>query len=142
MSGVVSMFSLYDDLFSSLKSKQKWKCSLMFNARSLLECDPDYVNLGDVLRSKQNNTFPSDFNEIEKQAELLIALHISAIKAGFGLVVRSSKPSGQLDKHHSAYIHIQCQHGVRFRQKRMDPYAVVRLVILSISGFTLSKSEM
>ena len=54
---------------------------------------------------------------MESKKRLLTKLKISAMKCGFALVHRSSKSVKQLDKHMSAYLTLQCQHGLTYTGK-------------------------
>ena len=105
------------ELIESVKLKENWNCSILFNIHHSLSEDPEYVNLSEILESEVNNKFSSHFDGIGQKDKLLITLRISTLKSGFSLFVRSSKSLGQLDKHHSAYISLCCQHGALFRPK-------------------------
>ena len=56
-----------------------------------------------------------------------MTLRISAIKVGFGLVLRSSKSGHQLDKHHLTYLNLQCQHGIRFHKRQITTKEITKL---------------
>ena len=103
---------------ASIKQKETWNSAILFNIHHSLDKEPSFVNLSDYLVSSDNYAFPSHFDGIENKDKLLIALRIRALKSGFALVVRSSKSNAHLDKHHSAYIALSCQHGVVFRSKK------------------------
>ena len=105
------------ELIESVKLKENWNCSILFNIHHSLNEDSEYVDLSEILKSEMNYKFPSHFDGIDQKDKLLIALRTSALKSGFSLFVRSSKSLGQLDKHHSAYISLCCQHGTLFRRK-------------------------
>ena len=105
------------ELIESMKLKENWNCSILLIIHHSLREDPEFVNLSDILQSEMNYKFPSRFDGIEQKDKLLIALRISALKSRFSLFIRSSKSLDQLDKHHSAYISLCCQHGALVRPK-------------------------
>ena len=86
-----------------------------FNTTEEIDQDTPYVNLSNSLKSNENYPFPSHFNGVENKSKLMMALRLSAMKAGFCLCLRTSKCESQLNKHHLAYLTIQCQHGIKFR---------------------------
>ena len=55
-----------------------------FNTSETLNDTPNYVNLSNILNSREKYPFPSYFNGIENKSKLVMALRICAMKAGFG----------------------------------------------------------
>ena len=117
MSQINAVSSIYQELFNTMKAKQRWQCHLMFNTTESVDDEPHYVNLSEVLKSTENYPFPDHFDGIDNKTKLITALRISSIKAGFCIVVRSSKSGNHLNKHHSAYLNIQCQHSILYRKR-------------------------
>ena len=76
------------ELIESVKLKENWNCSILFNIHHSLNEDPEFVNLSDFLQSGMNYKFPSHFDGIEQKDKLLIALRISTLKPGFSLFAR------------------------------------------------------
>ena len=118
MSTNASPREYFDQLFVSLKEKEKCHCSIMFNANKIIQDDPKYVNLSEVFKHKDNYAFPSHLDGLENKSKILIALRISAVKSAFCFILRSSKSSTHLDKHYLAYLKLQCWHGTRFLKRQ------------------------
>ena len=118
MTANTSSSTCYDKIFNNLDQKKIWTSDLLFNLNDKLETDPEFVNLSEILKSRNNFAFPSHFNGVENKSKLIIALRLSAMKCGFWLVLRTSKSQKQLNKHHLAYLTLSCQHGVTFHRSR------------------------
>ena len=80
----------FDKIFKDLDQKKIWTSDLLFNLNDKLETDPEFVNLSEILKSRNNFAFPSHFNGVENKSKLIIALRLSAMKCGFCLVLRVS----------------------------------------------------
>ena len=117
MSQTNAITSIFQEMFDTLKAKQRWQCQLMFNTTQSVDDEPHYVNLSEVLKSNNNFPFPDHFDGIENKTKLITALRISSMKSGFWIVVRSSKSGNHLNKHHSAYLNIKCQHSIIYRKR-------------------------
>ena len=108
----------FDKIFKDLDQKKIWTSDLLFNLNDKLETDPEFVNLSDILKSRNNFAFPSHFNGAENKSKLIIALRLSAMKCGFWLVLGTSKSQKELNKHHLAYLTLSCQQSVTFHRSR------------------------
>ena len=73
----------FDQLIVSIKEKESCAYSIVFNINESIEEPPYYVSLSEVLKSEDNYAFPLHLNGFENKEKLLIALRVSAIKAGF-----------------------------------------------------------
>jgi hypothetical protein len=91
---------------------------MQFNIKEDVNTNGDYINLSEVLKSTDDYAFPSHFNGIDNKSRLIIAIRLSAMKSGFMIIQRTCKSEKHLNKHHLAYLTLQCQHGIRYRRTR------------------------
>ena len=96
-----------------------WHCPMEFNLSPSVDDEPNYIDLCCILKGDVPFQLPKHFHGIESKKKLIIALKISAMKSGFALVHRSSTSKKQLDKTGimSAYLTLQCQHGLVYINK-------------------------
>ena len=117
MSNNHSIRTYFNEVFQHIQDKKSWNSTMEFNTTEQIDQEPVYVNLSNFLQSNDNYPFPSHFNGIQNKSKLIMALRLSAMKAGFWLCLRTSKCESQLNKHQMAYLTLQCQHGIKFRHR-------------------------
>ena len=81
-----------NDLDEILSRKKFWTSDLQFNEEEDDEKEPRFTNVSQVLASQGFYFLPEHFKGSNKQArrKALVAVKLSAIKAGFSLVTRTS----------------------------------------------------
>ena len=96
-----------------------WYWPMEFNLSLSADDEPNYIDLYSILKREQPFQLPKHFYGIESKKKLVTELKISAMKSGFALVHRSSKSKKQLEKNDvmSAYLTLQCQHGLTYSYK-------------------------
>ena len=107
-------YSRLEQIVSGMKG---WTSPLEFNLSPHPDDETNYIDLRTILKGNERFELPSHFNGIEFKKHLITALKISAMKSGFSLIHRSSKSTKQMDKDTSAYLTLQCQHGVTYYGK-------------------------
>ncbi len=88
-----------------------------FNLSSSANSEPNYIDVCTVLKGDAPYQLPQHFHGEDSRKKLITELKISAMKSGFALIPRSSKSKEQLDKGDkimSAYLTLQCQHGLTY----------------------------
>ena len=113
-----STSSYFRDIFKNIEDEKKWQSDIQFNINQVVNTDADHINLSEVLKSTNNYAFPSHFNGIDNKSRLIVAIRLSAMKSGFMVIQRKCKSEKQLNKHHLAYLTLQCQHGISFQRTR------------------------
>ena len=107
-------YSRLEQIVSGMKG---WTSPLEFNLSPHPDDETNYIDLRTILKGNERFELPSHFNGIEFKKHLITALKISAMKSGFSLIHHSSKSAKQMDKDTSAYLTLQCQHGVTYYGK-------------------------
>ena len=93
---------------------KNWECSMPFN-ESMSNEIPKYIDLCKMLKGKEPYTFPGRCTGECSKEKLILELKISAMKAGFALMLRST--SKRQSPIYDLTCHLYCQHGVPFRQR-------------------------
>ena len=113
----------YSALTQLLLQDQKWNCKFLFNEADPTSKEPTLVDLLDSVKHGDPYIFPSRFNGIEKQKEVIVELKIAAIQAGFNLTPRSSKTHQRLSRENSnycSYIQMNCTNDCLYDKKRRE----------------------
>ena len=114
---ICQLASNYDELDVLVSDMKGWSCQMEFNLSSSPNDDPNYIDLCTVLKGGKPFQLPQHFHGENSRKKLITDLKISAMKSGFALIHRSSKSKKQLDKGDqlmSAYLTLQCQHGLTY----------------------------
>ena len=119
-SNTCPLASKYNRLEEIVTDMRGWTCPLEFNLSPTADEEPEYIDLCTILKGKQQYQLPNHFLGIQSKKNLITQLKISAMKCGFALVHRSSKSVKQLDKDMSAYLTLQCQHGLIYYGKEKN----------------------
>ena len=108
----------YNQLHELVSDMKGWNYPMEFNLSPSADEEPKYIDLCTILKGERPFQLPMHFNGIESKKKLIMELKLSAMKCGFALVHRSSKSIKQLDKYNkamSAYLTLQCQHGLTYK---------------------------
>ena len=112
MNNICPLASKYVCLEEIVTDMTGWNCPMEFNLSPTADEEPKYIDLCTILKGKESYQLPKHFHGMESKKRI-----ISAMKCGFALVHRSSQSVKQLDKHMSAYLILQRQHGLTYTDK-------------------------
>ena len=109
-----------NDLDEILSRKKFWTSDLQFNEEEDDEKEPRFTNVSQVLASQGLYFLPEHFKGSNKQArrKALVAVKLSAIKAGFSLVTRTSmkwRPIKPKTGHFQVVIVLVCSKANEYR---------------------------
>ena len=57
----------YGQILKDLENKKTWHSDLQFNLNDSLNTDQEFVNISNIIKSRNNFSFPSHFNSTENK---------------------------------------------------------------------------
>ena len=83
--------SYYTQFTQLIEDRHSWYSQLEFNESPDIEDRPKFIDFSAEVMSQSPYIFPSHCDGVESKDKLITALRVMCMKAGFSLILRSSK---------------------------------------------------